>query len=837
MKNRRYYRKSQGQSIPLLALILVILFGMAALALDVGNTYAEQREVVRATNAAAIEAMDATINNAGVSNSGKATGLSDGTVLERIYDSLKSNGIPVAQNSNDPSLMKVEAYYFDAAGHSICQVGSCGTLLDQKRGEVSYVRVAVEGKVPTYFARLVGRPDLPVNAVAHASTSICTSGIYPIMINKDRIDEQKKTWVDVQSRYTDDIYRNLPVTRIWQKESGVSGNFGYVLWPGGTNSAGNAPWLRAALTPPGNADSKELPYNEAPWPDKNATQLVEPNGYPLKPGIMNKGDWVAANSGNSNTVSTELQYLISKRIILTLPLYDDAVGNGANGAFHLYGVGKFLLLGHGHQGGNPGGWYMDLAYIGQGDQCVELTTPPYTPTEKMTLEGEVSIFPHFKNEPQTSRAPLQMLIVLDSSGSMGYNFEGYAYKGSQKLKCQGSDSVDCGGQNVRWNVASERRINIAVKILKEMILTKLDPTKDQVRIITYSNSYGEYGVNRVPPADQVLDGLTTVVPGTWTSDAAVLSAALDNATDENLVQGETPSGTALARALQVYNSSDPNIPGTNTPKKRAVILLTDGYANVTNTGMWYPCPTTDANSRPYDPDSISCLSSNPTSPKLDSQTDYPINAMNKEGNALNALIKGEENGNGLISAVAMGPTSGGIGETLLRIATTKSVAVANNETELREKLDAIFDSVISQPCSDGVLYKKTTIIESSSLPSGTAEYDQIFSQGIVGYIKLSSPTTTIDNIPIKWDASTKRLTYRAEEIPPGEYSMSYWVAYRGPDGVVLVYRAATTYNNPDTKATLTQNVSLLPGTNLGATVFNIIMDLEDNIDVCARVKP
>ena len=63
MNKKLYYAKSRGQSIPLLALMLVVLFGMAALALDVGNTYAEQREVVRAANAAALEAMDAVNDN------------------------------------------------------------------------------------------------------------------------------------------------------------------------------------------------------------------------------------------------------------------------------------------------------------------------------------------------------------------------------------------------------------------------------------------------------------------------------------------------------------------------------------------------------------------------------------------------------------------------------------------------------------------------------------------------------------------------------------------------------------------------------------------------------
>jgi len=58
MYQRDHDRSSApGQSIPLIALLIVVLIAMVGLSVDVGNTYAQQRNTVRATNAAALAGM------------------------------------------------------------------------------------------------------------------------------------------------------------------------------------------------------------------------------------------------------------------------------------------------------------------------------------------------------------------------------------------------------------------------------------------------------------------------------------------------------------------------------------------------------------------------------------------------------------------------------------------------------------------------------------------------------------------------------------------------------------------------------------------------------------
>lgn len=836
MNKKLFYAKSDGQSIPVLALILVVLFGMAALALDVGNTYAEQREVVRATNAAALEAMDAVNNN-----------LSDSKVRERIYNSLQSHNIPVAMDSTAPGLMNVEAYYFNASGKRECegQIGSCANI---NREKVSYVRVAVDGKVDTYFARLVGRPDLPVNAVAHAGSSICQEGMYPIAIDQTTLDEEKDKWLDEDRLYSDEIYKKLSVRRVNMIENGNPGNFGYMRWDASNQSDGSATWLADALTPPGKVSN----YVEADWPDD--TERTKPDGYPIMPKQMNTGDWIAGNSGLSNKVAksggsgkddydpagqSKIEYLIKNRVILNLPLYDETLGNGNNSVYHLSGVGAFLLLDYGHT--SKDGWYMDLAYIGKGKECVGLMTGTVE-NRTVTLEGNVSLYPHFRDDTEAKDVPVQLLIVLDTSGSMAYNFAGYAYKNGEKVLCQGTDAKVCVGDGYEWNVASERRINIAVKVLKEMIQNKLRE-QDRVRIVTYHSTFGDYDDNKgkVIPDNVILDSLTTVAPETgigpegdgWTNDRSIILGALDDVLGMS-IKGETPSAIGLARALQVYRNSVTYIPGTSQPYKRSIIFMTDGLANVTRTGFWHRCR--DSITNDYTVDTISCQSDrNDPDGMLDSNTEYPINAMNVEGDSLNSMIKGIENGKGSIHAVAIGPTGDMIGDSLARISSNNHASTAENEEELRKELEAIFEAAITYPCEDGVIYKNspTTVIEYDNLPLGVEDFPQA-ANGVVGYVKLKSLTTSWSGeAPIQWDDSTKKLSYRMESIPPGDYNLTYWMMYRGEDGVVRLYNVALSSENSSSGGVSSQTITLKADTDvIGSVVKNLVLDIETGTNVC-----
>src|SRR6185436_20753617 len=71
-----------GQSIPLIALMIVVLIAAVGLSVDVGNTYAQQRNTIRATNAAALSGMTELIRSNNDQTAGKV-----------IQESLRSNQI------------------------------------------------------------------------------------------------------------------------------------------------------------------------------------------------------------------------------------------------------------------------------------------------------------------------------------------------------------------------------------------------------------------------------------------------------------------------------------------------------------------------------------------------------------------------------------------------------------------------------------------------------------------------------------------------------------------------------------------------------------------------
>jgi uncharacterized membrane protein len=140
---QRFYHKTEGQNVVLIAGILALLIGMAALAVDLGVTYAEQRNIVRGTNAASLAGMNRLIS-----------GGRDADVARAIYESLRSNGIPVTPpgEAPQPGDRSFEAIYLGSDGAPIpgacSRVGACGS---QRPEGVKYIQISLAGEVETYF--------------------------------------------------------------------------------------------------------------------------------------------------------------------------------------------------------------------------------------------------------------------------------------------------------------------------------------------------------------------------------------------------------------------------------------------------------------------------------------------------------------------------------------------------------------------------------------------------------------------------------------------------------------------------------------------------------------
>jgi hypothetical protein len=596
--------------------------------------------------------------------------------------------------------------------------------------------------------------------------------------------------------------------------------------------------LAAGLT---GAGSLSAGFREDDWPMDNgvsAVPLQQPTGYPLVPGKLSAGDWVSGAPGlmNKSQVVDALDFHIRVRTILTLPIYDYVTGTGSNVEYHVLDLGRFYIRGHGFvnpnsaesaQYGGKSGWYIDLVYLGAGGQCASLNTGPGAGVDTMALEGQISLYPHFAQVSDATDAPIQYIIVLDVSGSMSWTFDGKGTKNGQVVQCTGTGAVQCPAISPFPDV-NQRRIKIASDVLKSFADSVR--SQDQVRIVTFSGTFGAYPDPNPPSNSEALNALSHVYPNTWTNVKTTINDAIDAAASFGgtyQTSGETPSSIGLARALQIYQSSNSKDPNTGKTYKRAVIFVTDGMANVTRNGLLNAsCGSED----------ISCQDGEWAN---DPNTLRPIPAMQAEADNLKALITPESAGAGNIFVVALGNTTL---QALQRV--SSFVKAANDPATLNSLLDAIRDQVTYGTCVDGaVRTSAVTQIQGSNLPDySLSSISGLISSPEVGVVTLTGSGGQKYTGKIIWDSGSGLMYYRIVGIPPGQYTLSYWMAYRADvDGSGNPPTRIYSYALPIDGGSVTsdsQAISLQPNAdNLGTRNQPIVMDLNPTVDVCSTVTP
>lgn len=756
--------KASGQSIPFIALIIVILFAMVGLAVDVGNTYAEQRSAVRAANAAALAGMNTLIKNG-----------TDKDIGEVIVNSLASNKIKVA--SNDTGLTsdtrKMEAYYLGADGNLLatCYIGKCGTVPNG----VTYIQVRLDGFTDTYFARVVGRNTLPVKTQSFAAQCPPMQNVYPIGIRSKYLDAKgfvaptDPDEAQYYGRYNDEFYSNRWQRRIYLKDnSGASGGFSYLRWLSGTTN-GNATALAGMLTGDGNLENG---FEEAPWPSGIAGK---PDGYAIRPGQLSPGDWVHGNTGysTSNAVKAALNTHIARRTVMILPILDDETwGNGNTATFHIERFGTFLLRSYGHQ---SKGHYMDLVYLDDADPIAcNLTNVP-TRVDQLSVKGAAFVRPQHQDIPEV-RQPIEYVMVLDTSGSMSWNFAGQAKNGSKTLQCTYNSAnptakvIDCGS-NV-WPTENERRIYLA----KQAITQFIDGMEqyDAMQIIGYTGN--TYPVK--------MTGTRQL--GTPTGKDALKTAVRDAGKvngNPYLTKGGTPSASALRSARELIVKTPKTAPN-GLEYKKVVIFLTDGVANhfvekvnvPWGKNQWYNSAKDDAK----------CANDNNVGENVSCQRGYvaggdiprPLTAMAREGQQLQS------------TATVYVMMMGGADQTgLSEVASQASFpwyTTALNGTQVKDILMAIQGNAEAGDCQP-VKGEFLDAIESGNTP----EHAELGGE-IVGYVLLydkdGNPLPSGQHqVPITHDPVTGKLTYAVTGLVPGTYQFEAWVGYKGEDGVTRVY--------------------------------------------------
>jgi hypothetical protein len=789
MKARLFHSKRQGQSIIIIALIIVVLVGMVGLSVDVGNTYAQNRNAVRATDAAALAAMDKLIRGGDDTSIGKV-----------IVASFKSNGITAQIDPTiaaQPGERDIKARYLDSNGNWIgsCYIGSCGSV----PVNVTYIQINTTGTVDTYFARALGQMTLPVKAQAFAAQCTPVNGVYPIGMNAADLDDNgfkpptDPSEMPYYIRYSDSTYQNLTGRRIYRKDNFDNpGSFSWLQWQTDPK-AGSAVSTNNMLALDGNLD---LGFQEVtPWPDPNSTP---PDHYPLLPGQLSEGDWIAANTGSSssNDIVAALDYHIQNRTILNLPIIDKTVGTGQTAAFHFNRMGAFYLRDYDKSGLQ---WF-DFVYIGQANNKACLNTNVNQGLKGLGLQGQVYLNPRWTVDAQAGQ-PVAYNIVLDVSGSMSWDFNGYGtYDGSNHdnsysvpngvrgdVQCESPTNPNplnlsytdrcIGGRNSAWKNQNERRISVAKDAILKMI-NRMGPN-DMVRVLAFSDSQS----GNVSASAQWLNA----VSGKATLQTIVTQAGAYGG-DNYKTDGGTPGPQALQKASEMFLASNgytPTICGGQSCKP-VVIYLTDGVANIFLDGSYNEARDICANL------SVAQAESTADPCQLGTTADNrrrPISAMVDVANNMKASMSKLE-----IYAVglAQAPETG-----LPKVANDASYYFpASQPGYVDSILTSIQARATTAPCTAGGGYNWVNTVPSANTPGVVSPP---LPSGVYGYVSIYDVNSANAKyvLPIQHDSASGLLSFRiappdpnnpaSTGITPGTYEMTAYIYYKGPDGVTRQY--------------------------------------------------
>lgn len=162
------------------------------------------------------------------------------------------------------------------------------------------VEVTAEKTFETAFARLFGLETMTARAVSEVAygPAAAAGDLLPMAATC----EDHTFW---------QIYR------LWDKKQTAPGNFGWLDWNG---------------VPVGNSE------------------LVQNILHPSYSGVWHIGDLIPAGPGvkNSSGVRNALNQWIGKHV--TVPLYDEITGRGANARYHVCGFAEFVLTGYNFHG-------------------------------------------------------------------------------------------------------------------------------------------------------------------------------------------------------------------------------------------------------------------------------------------------------------------------------------------------------------------------------------------------------------------------------------------------------------------------------------------------------
>ncbi len=177
--NTDLIRSEKGQSIVLIAIVMVGLLAFAGLAIDGGNLFLQRRRVQNAADAGAMAGTRVLAEI--IAACGSGNGADDARVVEALADFVADNGFTVADGS------EIAGWYLNKNATRLGQVGA-GSIPVSSTG----VEVELQADIETYFIRVVGIRSATVGADAAALTgpiTHLTGGVLPIAVPVDEVEE------------------------------------------------------------------------------------------------------------------------------------------------------------------------------------------------------------------------------------------------------------------------------------------------------------------------------------------------------------------------------------------------------------------------------------------------------------------------------------------------------------------------------------------------------------------------------------------------------------------------------------------------------------------------
>lgn len=589
--NPRRHR-ARGQSLPLLALMIIVLIGFVGLSVDVGNTYQEQRKLVSATNAASISAMQVYLT----------AGTTDADVFNAINTAFAENGItivPYGQQDLAPNERGMQAFYLDQNGNPLgCDVGNCPS----RPGDARYIQVQTQGTVDSLFAQVFNVTQFPVGTAAYAGSCPPVDGVYPLAISAGALNSDGEFINGDGTIVLNDVASTLGSELKWRRLylQPVDGTpqIGLVRW---RDSYGTGQ-VDTMLTIPGNL---KFGFEEAPFVETE-DGVGTADTYPNEPRVLSTDDWMYGYSNDDfqsllvGALGDELDTLRSTRTRLILPIYNATAANPSDGNNPTYRMGDFGTFYIKDHGTDEFGTYIELISLGtidspRGTPCLAQNVD-VPEDQRYGILGPVAVRPAWAERniiPDDQIKPAGYTIILDVSGSMSYSIEGWGswlYKGGdgRDYQCESfNPAIDLpyfrnvhggsceGGNKAPWRTENGRRIFEA----REAILDIADGMipEDRIRIITFNSDLNSVSGKWYAPEDPELPDEVRTIGQCCTSEAGK--------SPSYLTSGGTAGADGMDKAFEFIKSSDfpseyiPLGSETKQDNRRVIIYMTDGVSN------------------------------------------------------------------------------------------------------------------------------------------------------------------------------------------------------------------------------------------------------------------